>query len=125
VTTVAVLLVPVYQNPKLVVDLPGEQSIINLLQQLNGLASMPILSAFIVGLLFRNVAAQAAIAGVVWGVGFYACYTFWWLPNELITLHYIHFMVVVLATSIVAALLWNRAVLGNHAQWIGLAAVRS
>jgi NADPH:quinone reductase-like Zn-dependent oxidoreductase len=40
---------------------------INLLQQLNGLLSMPILSAFIVGLLFRNVDARAAIAAVVVG----------------------------------------------------------
>jgi solute:Na+ symporter, SSS family len=125
VTAIAVLLVPVYENPKLVVDLPGEQSIINLLQQLNGLASMPILSAFIVGLLFRNVGAQAAVAGVIWGVGFYAAYTFWWLPAGLITVHYIHFMVIVLATSIAAALIWNRLVLGNSAKWIGLQAVRS
>lgn len=125
VTILAVLLVPIYENPRLVVDLPGDQSIINLLQQLNGLASMPILSAFIVGLLFRNVSAQAAIAGVVWGVSFYACYTFWWLPGGLITLHYIHFMVVVLASSIAAALLWNRLVVGNRAKWIGLEDVRS
>ncbi len=124
VTVAAVLLVPIYENPKLVVDLPGEQSIINLLQQLNGLASMPILSAFIAGLLFRNVGSQAAVAGVIWGVAFYAAYTFWWLPAGLITLHYIHFMVVILGSSIAAALIWNRLVLGNRAEWIGLAAVR-
>ncbi len=124
VTIIAVLLVPIYENPGLVVDLPGEQSIINLLQQLNGLASMPILSAFIAGLLFRNVGSQAAVVGVLWGVSFYAAYTFWWLPAGLITLHYIHFMVVVLATSIAAALAWNRVVLGNRAQWIGLSAIR-
>jgi solute:Na+ symporter, SSS family len=107
-----------------VVYLPGEQSIINLLQQLNGLASMPILSAFVAGLLLRNVGSQAAVVGVLWGVSFYAAYTFWWLPTGLITLHYIHFMVVVLATSIAAALAWNRVVLGSRAQWIGLSAIR-
>ena len=55
---------------------PGEFSIINLLQQLNGLLSMPILSAFVAGLLFRNVEAPAAIAGVVWGVVLYGLFTF-------------------------------------------------
>jgi SSS family solute:Na+ symporter len=113
-TVLAVCLVPLYQNA---------ESIINLLQQLNGLASMPVLSAFIAGLLFRNVGAPAAIAGVVWGVAFYAAYTFWWQPAGIITLHYIHFMVIVLASSVAAALLWNRVLLGNRAQWIGLAAV--
>jgi SSS family solute:Na+ symporter len=124
VTIAAVALVPVYQNPQMIVDLPGEQSIINLLQQLNGLASMPILSAFIAGLLYRNVGASAAIAGVLWGVLFYGLYTFWWNPDGIITLHYIHFMVIVLLTSVLVALGYNRLVLGNRAQWIGLAEIR-
>jgi len=111
-TVTSILLVPIFQNA---------ESIINLLQQLNGLTSMPILSAFIVGLLFRNVGAQAAIAGVVWGVLFYAAFTFWWQPAGLITLHYIHFMTIVLATSVAMALIWNRAKLGKSAQWVGLA----
>ncbi|MFX4802011.1 hypothetical protein ABTB58_20155, partial [Acinetobacter baumannii] len=55
---IAVALIPVYANAV---------SIINLLQQLNGLFSMPILSAFIVGLLFRDVDARAAIAAVLFG----------------------------------------------------------
>lgn len=95
VTVLAILLVPLYQNA---------ESIINLLQQLNGLTSMPILSAFVVGLLFRGVRAPAAIAGVVWGIALYGTFTFWWQPAGLVTLHYIHFMVVVLGTSILAAL---------------------
>ena len=66
-TVLAIVMVPVFMNA---------ESIINLLQQLNGLSSMPILSAFIVGLLFRNVAARSAIAGVVWGIGLYAAHTF-------------------------------------------------
>lgn len=113
--TGAVLLVPVYQNA---------DSIINLLQQLNGLSSMPILSAFIVGLLFRGVGAPAAVVGVLWGFLLYAAYSFWWQPAGIITLHYIHFMVIVLATSIAAALAANRFLLGNRAQWVGLADIR-
>lgn len=115
VTIVAVALVPVYQNA---------DSIINLLQQLNGLSSMPILSAFIVGLLFRGVGAPAAVVGVVWGFLLYAAYSFWWQPAGLITLHYIHFMVIVLATSVAAALASNHFVLGKRAVFVGLADVR-
>ena len=110
VTIAAVAIVPVYQNA---------ESIINLLQQLNGLASMPILSAFIAGLLFRNVGAKAAIAGVVWGVALYAAFTFWWSPAGMITLHYIHFMVIVLVTSVLMALAYNRLVLGQRERFVG------
>ena len=113
-TGFALLMVPVYQNAT---------SIINLLQQLNGLSSMPVLSAFIVGLLFRGVLAQAAIAGVVWGIALYGLYSFWWQPAGLITLHYIDMMPITLATSVLAALLANR-LLGGRAQWLGLALFR-
>jgi SSS family solute:Na+ symporter len=114
VTVVAVLMVPVFQDA---------DSIINLLQQLNGLFSMPILSAFVVGLLFRHVSAPAAICGVLWGFGVYAAYTFLWQPQGFITLHYIHFMVFVLVSSVVAALVCNR-LLGNRERWIGFADIR-
>lgn len=106
-TVTAIMLVPMYQSAT---------SIINLLQQLNGLLSMPILSAFIAGLLFRGVAAPAAIAGVVWGVALYGLFTFHLSPAGIVTLHYIHFMVVTLATSVAAALVFNRVVLGNRAR---------
>jgi SSS family solute:Na+ symporter len=106
-TVVAVMLVPMYQSAT---------SIINLLQQLNGLLSMPILSAFIAGLMFRNVAAPAAIAGVVWGVALYGLFTFHLSPAGIITLHYIHFMVITLLTSVLASLSVNRFVLGNRAE---------
>jgi solute:Na+ symporter, SSS family len=109
-TILALIMVPVFM---------GAESIINLLQQLNGLASMPILSAFIAGLLYRNVGAGAAIAGVVWGVVFYAAYSFWWNPAGIITLHYIHFMVIVLVTSVLMALGFNRFILGNRARFVG------
>ena len=111
----SVMLVPLYQNA---------ESIINLLQQLNGLLSMPILSAFVAGLLFRGVCAPAAICGVIWGVLLYGTYTFQLQPAGVITLHYIDFMVITLATSIIAALATNALLFGNRAQFIGLSLVR-
>lgn len=108
-TVVAIMLVPLYQNA---------ESIINLLQQLNGLLSMPILSAFVAGLLFRNVAAPAAVGGVIWGVVLYGLFTFRLEPAGIITMHYIDFMVVTLVTSVVAALATNRLILGNRAEFI-------
>ncbi|WP_324074067.1 MAG: SLC5 family protein [Erythrobacter sp.] len=107
-TIASIALVPVFQSA---------QSIINLLQQLNGLSSMPILSAFVVGLLFTGVASRAAIVGVLWGFALYALYTFVWQPAGLIGLHYIDFMVVTLVTSVIAALAVNRFVLGGRAQF--------
>lgn len=114
-TATAVLLVPMYQSAT---------SIINLLQQLNGLLSMPILSAFVAGLLFRGVAAPAAIAGVVWGVALYGLFTFHLSPAGIVTLHYIHFMVVTLVTSVIAALGFNRLVLGGRAVFAPVALLR-
>lgn len=105
-TVTSVALVPVFESA---------QSIINLLQQLNGLSSMPILSAFIVGLLFTGVASRAAIVGVVWGFALYALYSFVAEPAGAIGLHYIDFMVVTLATSVIAALAFNRFALGGRA----------
>lgn len=113
-TVFALLMVPVYQNAT---------SIINLLQQLNGLTSMPVLSAFIAGLLFRGVDARAAIAGVVWGIALYGLYSFWWQPAGIVTLHYIDMMPITLGTSVLAALAANR-LLGGRAQWLGLALFR-
>ena len=107
-TASSILLVPVFANA---------QSIINLLQQLNGLSSMPILSAFIAGLLFTGVASRAAIVGVVWGFASYATYSFVLEPAGLITLHYIDFMVVTLVTSVIAALAFNRFALGGRARF--------
>ncbi len=106
-TVVAVLLVPLYQSAT---------SIINLLQQLNGLTSMPILSAFVAGLMFRGVRAPAAIAGVVWGVALYGAFTFVLQPAGVIALHYIDVMVITLVTSVLAALGANRA-MGGRAQF--------
>jgi len=59
----AFIMIPIFNNP--------EQSIINTVQRLYGLLSMPILAAFIVGLLFTNVEAKAVIISVIFGVAFY------------------------------------------------------
>ena len=109
-TVTSILLVPVFENAK---------SIINLLQQLNGLLSMPILSAFIVALLFRGVKAGAAVAGVLWGVSFYGAYTFLPTPDMLAGLHYIDVMLITLITAILVALTFNRLVLGGRAEFVG------
>ncbi len=110
-TASSIALVPVFENAK---------SIINLLQQLNGLSSMPILSAFIVGLCFDGVASGAAIAGVVWGVALYGLYTFGFGPDAgaMVTMHYIDFMLVTLASSVAVALLFNRIVFGGKARFV-------
>jgi len=97
----SVLLVPVYM---------GAASIINLVQQLNGLLSMPILSAFIVGLMFRNVDARAVMGAVVFGALLYAGFTFVWTPT-----HYIHLMAITLGACIAFALGVNRLLFGKRA----------
>ena len=115
-TLIAILLMQVYialgEND------PESFSIINLLQKLNGLLSMPILSAFVAGLLFRNVDARAAISGVVWGVALYAGFTFYLQPEGYIAMHYIDFMVVTLVTSVLASLTVNRVVFGQQARLV-------
>jgi solute:Na+ symporter, SSS family len=109
-TITSILMVPAFENAK---------SIINLLQQLNGLLSMPILSAFVVGLLFRGVVAPAAIGGVVWGVTLYGLFTFQLEPAGIVGMHYIDFMVITLLTSILAALTVN-LLMGHKASFVGL-----
>ena len=99
----AIALVPVYS---------GADSIINLVQQLNGLLSMPILSAFLTGLLFRKVDARAVILSVIAGTGLYAFFTFSWTP-----VHYIHLMLVTLIFCVVSALTLNRLVFGKRAEF--------
>ena len=88
-----------------------------MVQQLNGLLSMPILSAFIVGLLFKNVDARAVMGNLAFGVGLYAFFTFVWTP-----IHYIHLMAITLFVCIGFALAVNRWVFGKRAEWIGLKA---
>lgn len=101
-TILAILLVPFFAS---------QESIINTVQQLYGLLSMPILSAFIVGLAFRNVDAKAAIIGVVSGVIVYGILSFVWTP-----VHYIHAMFITLIVCIAMALLTNMIIFGNKAE---------
>ena len=122
-TGISVALVPIYA---------GAESIINLLQELNGLLSMPILSAFIAALLFRNMDACAAVAGLLWGFSVYALHTFylydpenfggvtWYATIGLPWVHYIDVMVFVLFSSVLIALLTNLAVFGNRARLVFL-----
>ncbi len=70
---VALALVPLYQN----VD-----SIIGTLQRLWGIFSMPILATFVVGLLFRNIDARAAICAVLFGAALYGAAEFGWQDNK-------------------------------------------
>jgi len=100
-------LVPIYQQA---------ESIINLLQQLNGLLSMPILSIFIVGLIFKNIDARAGIGAVIFGVLLYASLTFKFSPFYS-SWHYIHLMPITLAACVSFALLANRFVFGKKIQF--------
>jgi len=99
---IAVLLVPIFAS---------QESIINTVQKLYGLLSMPILSAFIVGLAFRNVDARAAIVGVIVGVMFYANFIFNWQP-----FHEIHGMFLTLVLCIVTTLIVNLIIFGKRAE---------
>lgn len=90
----------------------SQESLINTVQQLYGLLSMPILSAFVVGLMFRNVKAAAAMIGVLTGVVFYGYFSMVWQP-----LHYIHGMFFTLILSVATALITNRLVFGRSAEW--------
>jgi len=121
-TVTSIAMVPAFENAK---------SIINLLQELNGLFSMPILSAFIVGLLFRHVDARAAVVGLLYGFAVYAFHNFVLYKPDMIYagetvyqhfglswLHYIDVMLLVLVTSVGVALGVNRFVFGHRAVFI-------
>ncbi|MEM1262048.1 MAG: SLC5 family protein [Pseudomonadota bacterium] len=105
IVIVGLTLVPIYAKA---------ESIINLIQQLYGLLSMPILSAFIVGLLFSDVDYRAAIIAVVFGVVFYGLLT-WWEP-----VHYIHLMFVTLISCVAVAIWISRIGFGTRPRYVGL-----
>ncbi len=127
-TVSSILMVPLFENAK---------NIINLLQELNGLISMPVLSAFIAGLLFTNVDARAAVIGLLYGVGVYAIHTFFlYKPDKIFPdqtvyqhygmsgLHYIDVMLIVLITSVLVSLCSNRFIFGNRARYVGPGAAK-
>lgn len=100
----------------------GADSIIALIQQVLGLFSMPILSAFIVGLLFRNVDARAVIATIVFGAGLYGALTFGWAalhrnaPASVpVPWHFLHLMFVTVWACVGFALALNRFAFGRRA----------
>jgi SSS family solute:Na+ symporter len=93
-TVVPLAMVPLYAEAK---------SIIALLQQLNGLYSMPVLAIFLVAVLFERVDGRAARAGLLFGAVIYAVFTFAWTP-----LHYIHLMFITLVATVAFILLLSR-----------------
>lgn len=107
-TFLSLALVPVYAQA---------ESIINLLQQLWGLFSMPILSIFIVGLAFKNVHANAGITAVVFGVFLYGSLSFEFSPfHAPFGLHYIHLMFATLICCVLVALTINKLVYRQSAE---------
>lgn len=90
-TIVALAMVPIYENAR---------SIVDTLQRLNGLYSMPVLAAFLAAVLMRGTHATAVKIGLLFGAVLYAIFTFVWSP-----LHYIHLMFITLCASL--ALMWG------------------
>lgn len=92
-----------------------QESLINTVQKLYGLLSMPILSAFVVGLLFKNVNANAMIMAVIFGVCLYGVFIYIWpvLPGG----GFIHMMAVTLIASVAVALLINAVIFKQKAVW--------
>lgn len=95
----------------------GADSIIQLIQQLIGLFSMPILAAFATGLIFRHVDARPVIASLFFGAALYAALTFGW--SALYTRHpasfpapwhFLHLMAITFLSCIAFALAANRLV---------------
>ena len=109
---ISVSLVPAYMHA---------ESIIQLIQQLIGLFSMPILAAFITGLLFRNVDARAVIATIVFGACLYGTMTFGWPalhvrhPALPAAPHFLHLMAVTVWACVGFALAVNRLIFGRRA----------
>lgn len=100
----------------------GAASIIQLIQALIGLFSMPILSAFITGLLFRNVDARAVIATIVFGAGLYALFAFAWPAwhtvdplNVPAPIHFLHAGAITVLACVAFALALNRLAFGQRA----------
>jgi solute:Na+ symporter, SSS family len=93
-TIVPVLLVPLYANAA---------SIIDVLQKLNGLYSMPVLAAFLAAVFMRGTHARAVRVGLFFGAALYALFTFAWTP-----LHYIHLMAITLAATLLVMALLSR-----------------
>jgi SSS family solute:Na+ symporter len=111
---ISIALVPAYMQA---------ESIIQLIQQLIGLFSMPILAAFITGLLFRNVEARAVIGTIIFGALLYAALTFGWpmLHSHYASIpkppHFLHLMFVTVWACVGFALSVNRLVFSRRAEF--------
>lgn len=108
-----IALVPVYI---------GAESIIQLIQQLIGVFSIPILSAFVIGLLFDEVDARAVIATLVFGAIVYWSGTAGWNklydadPDTIIRpWHFVHVGALTLLLNCAFALTLNRLGFGRRA----------
>lgn len=98
IVVIALALVPSYAK---------SGSIIETVQELYGLLSMPILSAFLVCLLFNDVSAKAAIISVVFGVLLYAAMSYYE------PIHYIHSMFITLVLCVFLSLFVSKFVFGT------------
>ena len=84
---------------------------------------MPILAAFIIGLLFRNVDARAVIATILFGSAFYALFAFGWPawhaahPASPAPWHFLHSMALTVWACIAFALALNRFLFGQKAEF--------
>lgn len=90
----SLLMVPLYQHSR---------SIVDTIQRLNGLYSMPVLAAFLAAILFTRINPSAVKVGMLFGVSLYAVFTFVWSP-----LHYIHLMAITLASSMTIMIVIDR-----------------
>lgn len=110
----SIVMVPAYAQ---------SQGIMQLIQSLIGLFTMPILSAFIVGLLFRNVDARAVIAMILFGSSFYALFAFAWpaLHTRYAAVpapwHFLHSMALTVWACVGFALTLNRLAFGRKAEF--------
>lgn len=108
----SIVMVPAYAQ---------SQGIMQTIQALIGLFSMPILSAFIIGLLFRNVDARAVIATILFGSAFYALFAFAWPawhaahPAGPAPWHFLHAMALTVAACVGFALTLNWFAFGRKA----------
>ena len=93
---IGVAMVPLFQHA---------QSIVDTLQRLNGLYSMPVLAAFLAAVFMRHGSAHAVKIGIAFGAALYAVFTFVWSP-----LHYIHLMAITLASTLLVMLAVDRTV---------------
>jgi len=100
----------------------GAESIIQLIQELIGVFSIPILSAFVIGFLFDRIDARAVIATLVFGALAYWSGTSGWgmlhkaNPESIARpLHFVHVGAMVLLLNTAFALTVNRLVFGRTA----------